>query len=253
MSVQSVATPGSPSTAERLPRLRCQHLAVSYDGVPAIYDVGFTVYPGDVVALVGANGAGKSTTLRAISGLVHVETGSIQFEGQELVGRPPHEITGLGIAHVPEGRRLFARLTVQENLLMGSYLPQARQQEQESLAMVLDLFPRLAERLHQRAGTLSGGEQQMLAIARGLMLRPKLLMLDEPSLGLAPILVEAIFETIARIRAEGLTILLVEQNVREALHLADRGYVLQSGEVIAAGTGEELLASDLIRRAYLGL
>ncbi|MCG8349030.1 MAG: ABC transporter ATP-binding protein [Chloroflexales bacterium] len=235
------------------PLLLVEHLRVAYAGVPALHDVSFAIYPGEVVTLVGANGAGKTTTLRSISGLVRAEAGAITLDGVELTNKPSHAITGLGIAHVPEGRRIFGRLTVEQNLLLGSYTPAARAAEARTKEEVLTLFPRLRERLGQRAGTLSGGEQQMLAIARGLMLRPRLLMLDEPSLGLAPLLVQGIFETIRQISASGVTILLVEQNVHESLSLAQRAYVLQVGEVVLAGSGAELLESDLVRQAYLGI
>ncbi len=233
--------------------LEVEGLAASYDGVPALHNVGVAVGEGEVVSIVGANGAGKSTTLRTISGQLRPDRGTIRFRGEPIGGRPAHRIAALGIAHVPEGRRLFGRLTVEQNLLVGAYAPRARAGEGEMLERVFGIFPRLRERAEQRAGTLSGGEQQMLAIGRGLMLRPTLLMLDEPSLGIAPKLVDEIFQTIRGIAQEGMTILLVEQNVRESLELADRAYVLQTGETVLAGTGRELLGSDLVRRAYLGL
>jgi len=233
--------------------LEVSHLSAAYAGVPALHDVSFDVGEGQIVALIGANGAGKTTTLRTISGLLHPKRGQIAFRGQRLDGQPAHRIAELGIAHVPEGRRLFSRLTVRQNLLVGAYSKQARARENETMEQVLTIFPRLRERPNQRAGTLSGGEQQMVAIARGLMLRPTLLMLDEPSLGIAPKLVDEIFTTIRAIAREGTTILLVEQNVRESLDLADHAYVLQTGSTIADGTGAEILASDLVRRAYLGI
>lgn len=235
------------------PLLAVEDLRVSYGGVPALHGVSFEVYPGEVVALVGANGAGKSTTLRAISGLVPADSGSIRLEDRLLNRLPPHAITALGVAHVPEGRRIFSRLSVLQNLLLGSYTQAARSAEQQTLEEVLALFPRLRERLHQPAGTLSGGEQQMLAIGRGLMLRPRLLMLDEPSLGLAPLVVEGIFAVVRTLSASGMTILLIEQNVQETLTLAHRAYVLQVGQIVATGAGADLLQSDLVRRAYLGL
>lgn len=235
------------------PLLAVEDLRVSYGGVPALHGVSFEVYPGEVVALVGANGAGKSTTLRAISGLVPADSGSIRLEDRLLNRLPPHAITALGVAHVPEGRRIFSRLSVLQNLLLGSYTQAARSAEQQTLEEVLALFPRLRERLHQPAGTLSGGEQQMLAIGRGLMLRPRLLMLDEPSLGLAPLVVEGIFDVVRTLSASGMTILLIEQNVQETLTLAHRAYVLQVGQIVATGAGSDLLQSDLVRRAYLGL
>jgi len=244
--------PASPERAGA-PLLAVEDLRVSYGGVPALHGISFEVYPGEVVALVGANGAGKSTTLRAISGLVAVDSGSIRLDAHHLNAMPPHAIAALGIAHVPEGRRIFSRLTVLQNLLLGSYPRTARAVEQQTLEEVLTLFPRLRERLTQSAGTLSGGEQQMLAIGRGLMLRPRLLMLDEPSLGLAPLVVEGIFDVVRTLSANGMTILLIEQNVRETLMLAHRAYVLQVGQIVAAGVGSDLLASDMVRRAYLGL
>ncbi len=235
------------------PLLTVENLRVSYGGVPALHGVSFEVHPGEVVALVGANGAGKSTTLRAISGLVPADSGSIRLEDRQLNRLPPHAITALGVAHVPEGRRIFSRLSVLQNLLLGSYTQAARSAEQQTLEEVLTLFPRLRERLHQSAGTLSGGEQQMLAIGRGLMLRPRLLMLDEPSLGLAPLVVEGIFDVVRTLSTSGMTILLIEQNVKETLTLAHRAYVLQVGQIVATGAGADLLQSDLVRRAYLGL
>ncbi|HEV2106640.1 MAG TPA: ABC transporter ATP-binding protein [Thermomicrobiales bacterium] len=233
--------------------LEVNNLGAAYDGVPALHDVSFGVEEGQIVVLLGSNGAGKSTTLRTISGLVRPTHGSVTYREQRLDGQPAHRIAELGIAHVPEARKLFGRLTVRQNLLVGSYTKRAREHEKASMDQIFTMFPRLRERADQRAATLSGGEQQMLAIGRGLMLRPSLLMLDEPSLGIAPKLVEEIFATIRRIADEGLTILLVEQNVRESLELADHAYVLQTGTTITSGTGEDLLASDLVRRAYLGL
>ncbi len=235
------------------PLLAVEDLHVSYGGVPALYGISFEVHAGEVVALVGANGAGKSTTLRAISGLIPPDSGSIRLGDRQLNRMPPHAIAALGIAHVPEGRRIFSRLSVLQNLLLGSYARTARSTEQQTLEEVLTLFPRLRERLHQPAGTLSGGEQQMLAIGRGLMLRPRLLMLDEPSLGLAPLIVEGIFDVVRTLSASGMTILLIEQNVQETLMLAHRAYVLQVGQIVATGAGVDLLQSDLVRRAYLGL
>jgi branched-chain amino acid transport system ATP-binding protein len=233
--------------------LEVNHLGAAYDGVLALHDVTFSVAEGQVVVLIGSNGAGKSTTLRTISGLVRPVRGTVTYRGQRLDGQPAHRIAELGIAHVPEARKLFGRLTVRQNLLVGSYSKRAREHEQASMDQIFAMFPRLRERADQRAATLSGGEQQMLAIGRGLMLRPTMLMLDEPSLGIAPKLVEEIFATIRRIADEGLTILLVEQNVRESLELADQAYVLQTGTTVASGTGEELLNSDMVRQAYLGL
>lgn len=233
--------------------LEVSHIRVCYDQVPAIHDVSFRVEEGEIVAIVGANGAGKSTLLKTISGLLHPNPGRIEFLGQRIDHLPPHRIVELGISHVPEGRRIFQYMTVQRNLRVGAYTQKSEKAREETLKQIFEIFPVLKERLNQRAGTLSGGEQQMLAIARGLMSRPKLLMLDEPSLGLMPTLVTKVFETIKRINEEGVTILLVEQNVREALELADRAYVLQTGNVVLEGTGAELLETDLVRKAYLGI
>ena len=233
--------------------LEVSHIQAEYAGVVALHDVSFVVAEGEVVSIIGSNGAGKSTTLRTISGQLRPTAGSIAFRGERIGGLPAHRIAEQGIAHVPEGRKLFSRLSVRENLLVGSYSGRARAEELASIDRVFQMFPRLRERANQRAGTLSGGEQQMLAIGRGLMLRPALLMLDEPSLGLAPKLVDEIFATIRTIANEGMTILLVEQNVRESLELADRAYVLQTGTTVVEGAGRELLDSDLVRRAYLGL
>jgi branched-chain amino acid transport system ATP-binding protein len=236
-----------------MPLLEVEHIQVSYAGVPALHDVSFTVESGEVVSIIGSNGAGKTTTLRAISGLLRLDKGQIRFQGRRVDGQPAHKIAEQGIAHVPEGRRLFQRLTVLQNLRVGAYSQRARAGEAAMMERVFTLFPRLRERATQRAGTLSGGEQQMLAIARGLMLQPVLLLLDEPSQGLAPKIVDEIFSIVRQIAREGITILLVEQNVRESLELADRAYVLQTGATVLEGTGRELLASDLVRRAYLGL
>ncbi len=207
--------------------------------------------PGEIVTLIGANGAGKSTTLQTISGLLHSRTGSIEFLGESLMGIPAHKIVAKGLAQVPEGRRIFLQMTVEENLQMGAYTRSGAGIDQD-LEKVYTHFPRLMERRRQIAGTLSGGEQQMLAMGRALMSRPKLLMLDEPSMGLAPILVEQIFEIIRTLHKAGTTILLVEQNAQAALSIADRGYVLETGRIVTSGTGQELLASPEIKRAYLG-
>jgi branched-chain amino acid transport system ATP-binding protein len=237
--------------------LNVEGIAVAYDGVPALHDVTFSVEQGETVALVGSNGAGKTTTLRTISGLVHPLRGRITFEGHDLTREPAHRIVKFGVAHVPEGRHLFARQTIQENLLLGAYGRKGaageRERREELLERVFALFPVLRERQRERAGTLSGGQQQMLAIGRGLMSHPRLLMLDEPSLGLSPRMVDAVFEIVREIKAQGMTVLLVEQNVREALEVADRGFVLQTGRVVASGTARDLLESDLVRKAYLGL
>ena len=219
--------------------------------IHAIKGVSFEVNEGEIVTLIGANGAGKSTTLNTVSGLLRSKTGSITFAGENLAKVPPHKIVEKGLAQVPEGRRVFLQMTVQENLEMGAYT-QPGSGVSKDLEMVYDLFPRLKERCRQTAGTLSGGEQQMLAMGRALMSHPKLLMLDEPSMGLAPILVEQIFDIIQSLHKNGSTILLVEQNAQAALSIADRGYVLETGKIVTSGTGAELLASPAIKKAYLG-
>ncbi len=233
--------------------LEVSNIRVCYDQVPAIHNVSFSVEEGQIVSIIGANGAGKSTILRTISGLLHPSPGMIEFLAQRIDQEPPHRIVEMGISHVPEGRRIFQYMTVERNLRLGAYTQKSEEVREESLKRIFEIFPVLKERMNQKAGTLSGGEQQMLAIARGLMSKPKLLMLDEPSLGLMPMLVSAIFDTIRQINAEGTTILLVEQNVREALELASRAYVLQTGNIILKGSGEELLETDLVRKAYLGI
>lgn len=234
--------------------LDVDNIRVGYDGVLALHGVSFKVQPGEVISIVGANGAGKSTILKSVSSLLRLSSGTVHFNGVRLDTLPPHEVVKHGIAHVPEGRRLFARQTVIENLMLGAYARRDAASRADNLERIFSLFPVLKERREQKAGTLSGGEQQMLAIGRGLMLSPKLLMLDEPSMGIAPRLVDRIFETIQELNAkQGLTILLVEQNVREALEVAHRAYVLQTGNVVMDGTGEELLQSDMIQKAYLGI
>lgn len=233
--------------------LEVNDIDVYYGELQALWGVSLHIDEGELISLVGSNGAGKTTTLRAISGILTPRRGKILFEGKDITGWPPHRIAQEGLAHIPEGRQLFPRLTVLENLKMGAYTPKAREHFDETLEFIFTLFPRLKERRGQIAGTLSGGERQMLAIARGLMLRPKLLMLDEPSLGLAPKLVQRVMDTLRRLHEEGLTILLVEQNVRYALELADRGYVLETGRVVMEGEGKELLEDPRIKKAYLGL
>jgi branched-chain amino acid transport system ATP-binding protein len=228
-------------------------VAAGYGDVLAVRSISLEVAPGECVALIGANGAGKTTTLRAIAGLLPLRGGRILFEGRSLAGLTPREIVALGLAHVPEGRQVFASLTVLENLEMGARTPAARAARRETLDEVFALFPRLKERAPQAAGTLSGGEQQMLAIGRALMARPRLLLLDEPSLGLAPIAVRSIMEIVATVNRRGTTILLVEQNVRRALALCGRGYVVENGVVALVGSREELLRSDHVRQAYLGM
>jgi branched-chain amino acid transport system ATP-binding protein len=233
--------------------LNIKDLELGYKGTPAIQGISLHVKALEVVAVVGANGAGKSTILRGISGLIKPTAGSIEFEGKSLNNVPAHEIVNRGIAHVPEGRLTFARMTVEQNLMLGAFTVKAPAESTARLEEMYEMFPRLKERRSQAAGTLSGGEQQMLVIARGLMSDPKLLMLDEPSLGIAPKVVIQIFDMLRNIKDHGKTILLVEQNVREALDLADRAYVLQTGRIVAEGSGQELLCSDLVRKAYLGI
>jgi branched-chain amino acid transport system ATP-binding protein len=233
--------------------LRLRDVSVFYGDMQALHDVSLQVERGEIVALVGANGAGKTTTLKTISGLLRPTAGRIEFEGTRLDVVPAHDVAKLGIAHVPEGRRLFPLLTVEENLDLGSMAPAARAQRSETKEWVFKLLARLAERRHQLAETLSGGEQQMCAIARGLMARPKLLLLDEPSLGLAPILVNELFATIAAINREGVTILLVEQNVRRSLALAGRAYVLENGRIVLSGPTVDLKTNPHVKKAYLGL
>ena len=226
---------------------------VFYGDAQALYGLSLQVREGEVVTLVGANGAGKTTTLRAISGLLPVARGEIAFEGRSLLGVPAHRRAELGIALVPEGRELWPQLTVRENLELGAYGKAARRHLSGSLERVYELFPVVKERSRQVAGSMSGGEQQMVAIARALMTRPRLLMLDEPSLGLAPVVVSQVFDTIRRLHAEGLTILLVEQNLKKALEMADRGYVVETGSISIEGTAADLLADPTIRSAYLGV
>ena len=224
-----------------------------YGRVQALRGVTLTVDAGEVVALIGSNGAGKTTTLRTISGLMHPPGGTIAFGGRDITRTPAHEIVGLGICQSPEGRRLFPRMSVLDNLLMGAFTRKDPAGIQADMQRVFELFPRLKERIAQLAGTLSGGEQQMLAIGRALMARPKLLMLDEPSLGLAPILVETIFQSVREINSQGTPILLVEQNATKALEVAHRAYVLETGSIVQTGTGRELLSSPDVQRAYLGI
>ena len=233
------------------PILKVSDINVYYGAIHAIKGVSFEVNPGEVVTLIGANGAGTSTTLQTVSGLLHSRTGSIEFLGENLMGVPAHKVVAKGLAQVPEGRRVFLQMTVEENLEMGAYTRSGGDIDAD-LEKVYAYFPRLMERRRQIAGTLSGGEQQMLAMGRALMSRPKLLMLDEPSMGLAPILVEQIFKIIQTLHEAGTTILLVEQNAQAALSIADRGYVLETGKIVTSGTGTELLASPEIKKAYLG-
>jgi len=231
--------------------LQVDNINVYYGAIHAIHNVSFHVDEGEVVTLIGANGAGKSTILKTVSGLLRSKTGDILFREQSIAQTQPHKIVEAGLAHVPEGRRIFQQMTVEENLEMGAYTQPAAGIPKD-LEMVFEQFPRLKERRRQVAGTLSGGEQQMLAMGRALMSHPKLLLLDEPSMGLAPILIEQIFEIIRSLHQAGTTILLVEQNAQMALSVADRAYVLETGEITLSGTGEELIHSDEIRKAYLG-
>jgi branched-chain amino acid transport system ATP-binding protein len=235
------------------PILSLLDVHAGYDGVPVVFGVSLEVMPGELVAVVGANGAGKSTTMRSIAGLNNPLQGTIRFEGRDISRLRAHQTLALGISYVPEGRRLFAKLSVEENLSLGAYTEKSDAEIKRRLDEMLELFPILRERARQTAETLSGGEQQMLAIARGLMSRPKLLMLDEMSLGLMPTLVEKMMETIVAINRRGMTVLLVEQMVQEALEIAHRGYVLQTGRVVLTGSAKELLDSEEIRRAYLGM
>lgn len=250
MSTETTQQPTSRSTAEDL--LTLQDLHVYYGNIAAVRGVSLSVKPGEIVALIGSNGAGKSTTLRTISGLIRPKKGSVTFEGRNLVGIPGHKVVGAGICQSPEGRRIFPRMTVEENLQLGAFLRSDREGIAADEARVLDLFPRLKERIHQRAGTMSGGEQQMLAVGRALMGSPKLLLLDEPSMGLAPVLVDLIFDTIRTIREQGTTILVVEQNALAALRIGDYAYVLESGRMKTEGMARDLLHDDEVINAYLG-
>ena len=232
--------------------LEVKDLSVAYVKILAVKDVSFTVNQGEIVTLIGSNGAGKSTTLRTISGLLHPRTGSITFKGETISGKAGHDVVKLGITQSPEGRRIFPRMTVSENLDLGAFLRKDKEGVAADYDRVLELFPRLKERINQKAGTMSGGEQQMLAVARALMGKPELLLLDEPSMGLAPVLVELIFDTIKTIREQGVTVLLVEQNALAALDVADRAYVLESGSIKMSGSAKELASNDEVTKAYLG-
>ena len=233
--------------------LKIKGLHFSYADLKVLWDVNIDVEAGEIVTVVGANGAGKSTLISNISGLVRPGTGSITFDGTDIGKLHAHEVVELGIVQVPEGRKIFPQMTVIENLRMGSYIGRARRLRASNIERVFAMFPRLKEREKQLGGTMSGGEQQMLAIARGLMADPKLLLLDEPSLGLSPLLVKAIFEIIAEIRKQGVTVMLVEQNVFQSLRIADRGYVLETGRVVLKDAGSALLTNEHIRKAYLGM
>jgi branched-chain amino acid transport system ATP-binding protein len=233
--------------------LKVERIDVFYGDLQVLWDVSFEVNKGEIVVLLGANGAGKSTTLKTISSLLKPERGSISFEGARLDQVPAHQIIEFGVAHVPEGRRLFPEMTVEENLITGALKSEAKIKRNDTMKWVYELFPRLHERRKQNAGTLSGGEQQMLAVGRGLMSLPRLLMFDEPSLGLAPILVSEIFQMVKAINKEGVTVLLVEQNVKHTLAMCDRAYILENGRITMTGTSKELLNNDHIKQAYLGL
>jgi branched-chain amino acid transport system ATP-binding protein len=243
----------SKPTWGKKPILKIENIDVFYDDLQVIWSVSLEVNRGEIVALLGANGSGKSTILNTVSGLLTPASGSITFEDQRLDQVPAHKVIEHGIAQVPEGRRLFPEMTVRENLIMGSLTPKAKARRNETIEWVFGLFPRLREREKQMAGTLSGGEQQMLAVGRGLMSLPKLIMLDEPSLGLAPILVAEIFNIIYRIQQEGVTVLVVEQNTKHTLEICHRGYVLENGRVVLDGTGQELLDNEQVKQAYLGI
>ena len=233
--------------------LALDDVRASYGDLQALFNITLQVKAGEVVTLIGANGAGKTTTLRVISGLLRSRHGKVQFDGQEISQLPAHEIVMRGVSHVPEGRQLFPYMSVEENLALGAYIPRVRPKLKQKIEEQFELFPRLKERRKQLAGTLSGGEQQMVAIARGLMAAPKLLLLDEPSLGLAPKIVEEVFAKIQQIGKSGVTVLIVEQNVVDGLSISDRGYVVENGEITLQGTPKELLANQQVRTAYLGL
>ena len=232
--------------------LEIKDIEVYYGVIQALKGISFEVNQGEVIALIGANGAGKTTTLQTITGLLQAKRGSISFEGKDITRTTAHNIVKLGIAHVPEGRRVFSNLTVYQNLRMGAYTRADKNEIEESLNLVYERFPRLQERKNQMAGTLSGGEQQMLAMGRALMSKPKLIVMDEPSMGLSPIFVNEIFDIIRKVSAEGTTVLLVEQNAKKALSIADRAYVLETGQIVLSGKAEDLLKDDSVKKAYLG-
>ena len=233
--------------------LQLKAVDAGYGSFQALFGIDLDVQPGEAVGVIGPNGAGKTTLMRVISGLIRPRSGRITMEGADVLATAPHRIVSLGIAHVPENRRLFPRLSVEDNLKMGAFMPEARARHDERLDFVFGLFPRLKERRHQLAGTMSGGEQQMCAIGRALMSDPKLLLLDEPSAGLAPVVVQQVFELVKRIRAGRLTVLIVEQNVQQVLRVVDRAYLLEAGTIRASGTAAEMLSTDTIKQAYLGV
>jgi len=233
--------------------LRVADIEVRYGEIPALRGITFQVKEGEIVAVIGSNGAGKTTLVKAVSGLQHPVSGTIKFLEEDITALPAYDIVARGMSHVPEGRLVFGKMNVLDNLMLGAYTRRHQGEIDAALDQVLTMFPRLQERRFQKSETLSGGEQQMLAIGRGLMSRPKLLLLDEPSLGLMPKLVDEVFDVVVRLRSEGLTVLLIEQNVYEALQVADRAYVLQTGRIVLEGTGDELLSHDGVRKAYLGI
>ena len=232
--------------------LEVRDLEVNYGSINAIKKISFDVNEGEVIALIGANGAGKTTTLHTITGLLKAKSGSVKFEGKELLKTPPHKIVDMGMAHVPEGRRIFQQLTVYKNLTLGAFTRKDKASIDETLRMVYGKFPRLEERKKQVAGTLSGGEQQMLAMGRALMSKPKIVLMDEPSMGLSPLFVSEVFKIIEEIRASGTTVLLVEQNAKKALEIADRAYVLETGRIVLSGDAKDLMNDDSVKKAYLG-
>ena len=232
--------------------LEIKDLEVFYGVIQALKGISFEVNEGEIITLIGANGAGKTTTMQSVIGLIPKKSGTVTYNGTDITHMPAHKLVGLGMAQVPEGRRVFQELTVYENLLMGAFLNKDKKAVKEDLEKIYGLFPRLLERKNQIAGTLSGGEQQMLAMGRALMSRPKLLMLDEPSMGLSPLLVDEVFDLIKHINKDGTTILLVEQNAGKSLAISDRAYVLENGKIVLTGTGKELMESDMVKKAYLG-
>ena len=232
--------------------LEIKNLEVFYGVIQALKGISFNVDEGEIITLIGANGAGKTTTMQSVIGLIPKKSGTVTYDGKDITHTPAHKLVGLGMAQVPEGRRVFQELTVYENLLMGAFLNKDKKAVKEDIEKIYNLFPRLCERKGQIAGTLSGGEQQMLAMGRALMSRPKLLMLDEPSMGLSPLLVDEVFELIKHINKDGTTILLVEQNAGKSLAISDRAYVLENGKIVLTGTGKELMESDMVKKAYLG-
>ena len=252
MTTSTSATTPTPSNPAA-PLLELENITAYYGDLQALFGITLRVHAGEIVTLIGANGAGKTTTLRVISGIKRAAGGALRFAGHDVSRVPAHEMVARGVSHVPEGRQVFPFLTVRENLSLGAYTPRARSHMKQSLEEQLTLFPRLAERMNQLAGTLSGGEQQMVAIARGLMAQPKLLLLDEPSLGLAPKVVDEVFEKIQEVRRTGITMLIVEQNVVSGLSISERGYVVQNGTILMEDSARNLLGNEMVRAAYLGL